>query len=647
MHSHEHRLPIDEPALLVRPKLARTEGPKGYLLRLAEANCLHPHDLVQMGAAFSPSWLERNRLLPDSTLDPDLIAWVNRVAEQIESNPRIWNHRQTRFCPLCLAEDPTWQAGWELLFHDACPTHSVWLVDECTSCGLPIGWSREHLLRCSCGADLRREVSKSAPDSVCHLSEQLSIKLAGKQSDGRLQILDGLSLDQTQRLVRYLGGYMDPVSGPKPLKLRNAFSMSASWPVTSLAAELLAKWPESFHECWSRMYDPASNEKVSLNGAFKQAHSYLYKGFKEAAFNPFRDAFEQWLSWHWKGGLSRKNRLADQLLATAQWIPAQAAAAEIGVSSKKIRSMVRAGFLEGQESVSDGGRRFMVVRRDQLQGVLDQLAGEITMGKAMEMLGLGKIRTRRLLKLLFPNARRTSPADGMPWCVPLAEVDKLLALGADLPRKAIADEDEVVLAHVLRYWMWTTEQVVSLIDAVSHGQFQPTSVCDDLRGITGWIFNRDRLKAWRTGLDNGMHRWLTVVQLASALQVKQHVAYWLCKNEYLPSEKLGKRSDSSSGALGTRIRMEEVERFRADHMFARDLATLLSTTSRKVARVLEEERIHPLRGSTDASPPMLIYRRNKQLGDFLYKVDAFQDADGHTASLSKRIPESDNSTGQV
>lgn len=624
MHSHDHRLPVDEPALIVRPKPGRTEGPKGYLLRLAEANCLHPQDLVQMGAAFSPSWLEKNRLLPGPTLDPDLIAWVTRVAEQLEGKPRIWNHRQARFCPLCLAEDPTWQAGWELLFHDACPTHGVWLIDECTSCGLPIGWNREHLLRCSCGADLRREVFKSAPDSVCHLSEQLSSKLAGRQTDRGLQILEGLSLDQTQRLVRYLGGYMDPVSGPKPLKLRNAFSISVSWPVTSLAAELLAKWPEGFQECWGRMYDPATEEKVSLKGAFKQAHSYLYKGFKETAFNPIRDAFEQWLSQHWKGGLSRKNRLADQLLATAQWIPAQAAAAEIGVSSKKIRSMVQAGFLDGQESVSHGGRRFMVVRRDQLKDVLNQLAGEVTMGKAMDMLGLGKIRTRRLLKLLFPTARRTSPAGGMPWCVPLVEVEKLLALGVDLPRKTIADEDEVVLAHVLRYWMWTTEQVVSLIDAVAHHQFQPTSICDDMRGITGWVFNRDRLKAWRTALDNGMHRWLTVVQLASALQIKQHVAYWLCKNEFISSEMLGKRSDSSSGALGTRIRVEEVERFRGEHMFARDLAALLATTSRKVARVLEEEGIHPLRGNSDAYPPMLIYRRTERMHAFLLKLGGWK-----------------------
>ena len=627
MQSHDHRILTDRPDLLVRPRPARTEGPKGYLLRLAEANCLHPHDLVQMGAVFVPTWLEKNLLLPNPALDPDLIGWVNRIAEQLKDKQRIWNHRRARFCPLCLAEDPTWHAGWELLFHDACPKHGVWLVDECTSCGQPLDWSRNHLLRCNCGADLRLEVSRSAPDSVCQLASQLEAKLGGRIHDTGFELLGGLSLDQTQRLVRYLGGYMNPAAGPKPLKLRNAFSLPASWPVTSLAAELLANWPEGFHECWNQMYDPSSVEKVSLKVAFKQAHSYLYKGLKEAAFNSIREAFEQWLSQHWKGGLSRKNRLTDQLLSNAQWIPAQAAAAEIGVSSKKIRSMVQAGFLEGQESVSHGGRRFMVVRRDQLQGVLNQLAGEITMGKAMDMLGLGKIRTQRLLKLLFPTARRTSPAGGMPWCVPVVEVEKLLALGADLPRKAIADEDEVVLAHVLRYWMWTTEQVVSLIDAVAHGQFQPTSVCDDLRGITGWAFNRDRLKAWRFGLEQGQTRWLTVVQLASILQVKQHVAYWLCRNEYLPSEKLGKRSDSKSGALGTRIRAGEAERFRTEHLFARELASLLSTTSRKVARVLEEEGIHPLRGNSDTSPPMLIYRRSEQMNAFLLKVGGWKVAE--------------------
>lgn len=55
-------------------------------------------------------------------------------------------------------------------------------------------------------------------------------------------------------------------------------------------------------------------------------------------------------------------------------------------------------------------------------------------------------------------------------------------------------------------------------------------------------------------------------------------------------------------------------------MLARDLAALLATTSRKVAKALEQEGIHPLRGDTDASPPMLIYRRTEQLSAYLLEV---------------------------
>jgi len=195
------------------------------------------------------------------------------------------------------------------LFHDACPHHGVWLVDQCTSCGQPVSWRREHVLRCTCGADLRQEIAEPAPESMVRLARQLEAKLLGRNVADDLPVLAGLTLEQTQRLVRYLGGYMNPVADAKPLKLRNAASLQASWPVTSLAAEILDQWPHAFHDSWSRMQDRVEGDKVNLKGAFRRAHFYLYKGLWESAFSPARESFELWLSEHWKGGLSKRNHL--------------------------------------------------------------------------------------------------------------------------------------------------------------------------------------------------------------------------------------------------------------------------------------------------------------------------------------------------
>lgn len=629
--------PFTVPDLLVRPALGRTEGPQGYLLRLAEANCLSLHDLKNLGARYAPDWLNRNRLLPSEMLDPDLHAHVHRMADLVQDKGRVWNQRHARFCPQCLIEAPVWRASWELMFHDACPHHGVWLVDQCSSCRQPVLWRREHLLRCPCGADLRHETSPPAPDSMRRLAGYLENRLLGRDTGEDFPILANMSIEQVQRVVRYLGGYMDPIAGPKPLKLRQAFSMQASWPVSSLAAEILVQWPHAFQDSWARMQGLVDGDKVGLKGAFKQAHYYLYKGLGESAFTPIRDAFEQWLSQHWKGGLSRRNRLAEQLLANAQWIPAQAAAREIGVSTKKLRAMVRDGFLDGQESVSGTGRRFMVVRRDQLDGVLAQLDNEITMTKAMEILGLGKMRMRRILKLLFPTARRIAPLGPMPWCVPRNEVEALLALAHGLPVETIPEEHQVALGHVLRYWTWTTEHVATLVEAVKAGQLRPQSVLEGVVGLSGWVFDRAQLKTWWSGLTSGQVTWMTIPEMARFLAIKDQMAYWLCQNGYVSAEKLGTNRE-----LGSRVRIEDVERFRQTHIYRRDMAASLRTSSHKVGRLLTEAGIFPIRGHTVMPPRLAIYPVTDELRRFLADLTGVRPSElklGAKTSTETALPE--------
>lgn len=604
--------PFAIPNLLVRPAPGRSEGPRGYMLRLAEANCLSPYELKQQGACYDPLWLRQNHLLPSQALDPDLLSHVHRMADLVQDKGRVWNQRLARFCPLCLMEEPVWKASWELMFHDACTHHRVWLVDQCSSCGQPLSWRRGHLLRCSCGADLRQENPQAAPDSVHRLAGYLEKRLLGRDDGDDFPILAGMSIEQVQRLIRFLGGYMDPISGPKPLKLRQAFSMQASWPVSSLAAEILVQWPRAFQDGWARMQGLVEGDKVGLKGVFKHAHTYLYKGLSESAFSPVRDAFEQWLSHHWKGGLSKRNRLAERLLVNAQWIPSQAAAREIGVSTKKLRSMVQDGILDGQESMSSTGRRFMVVRRDQLESVLAQLDNEITMSRAMEMLGLGKMRMRRMLKLLFPTARRIARLGPMPWCVPRNEVEVLLSLADGLPMVTIPDEEQVALSHVLRYWAWTTEQIATLVDSVKEGQLKPQSVLAGAVGLSSWVFDRAQLKNWWSGLNSGKLTWMSIPEMAKYLAIKDQMAYWLCQNGYLSAEKLGTNKE-----LGSRVRIEDVERFRQAHVFRRDIAASLRTSSKKIGNLLAEAGIFPIRGHTVMPPRLAIYPATDELRRFL------------------------------
>lgn len=609
------------PDLLLRPLPGRREGPKGYFFRLAEANCLTVTDLAQLGIRFDVASLARQSLLPEPSLDPDLYTHVGLIASLLDAKGRVWNHHHPRFCPQCLQDDPSWRVGWEVLFHDVCPEHGGWLVDQCRSCLEPVKWSRDSLLRCQCGSDLRQETSVAAPDNARRLSALLEARVLRRDTnidfEGSDTPLAGLDVEQLQRLIRYLGGYMDPISGPKPLKRRHAGRMETSWPISSLAAEILFQWPTAFHRCLSRLQESAAGEKTGLHGLFRQAYFYLYKGLREPAFAPVKKSFESWLAEHWKGGLAKRNRrLSAELLASAQWIPGSVAADNLEISMSRLRYLIREGKVDGEDSVSTKGRRFTMVRRDQLEQMSVQIANEMTMGEALEVLGIGKIRMQRILRLLFPGARRTQNKEYLPWCIPRGEVETLLAIGNHLPVLSIPDESQVSLAYIFKYWNWTAEEIVALVEAVKTGRLKLQTLVDTSRGISRWVFEVSQLRAWHRSLDNGQrYNWISIPDVGKILGVKQQVAYWLCQNGFIPAERLG-----SIKGIGSRVRREYLERFRENYVFGREIAEILGRSSRKVMGMLAEQGIYPLRGHSVEPCRQLVYSRDDEIQRFLAQV---------------------------
>ncbi|WP_083300863.1 TniQ family protein [Jeongeupia sp. USM3] len=623
------------PDLLLRPHPARGEGPQGYLLRLAAANLLTQQDLKQMGLSFHPDALRQFQLLPDAALFPELHAHVARMASLQAASPQVWNQQQARYCPCCLADEPTWQAGWELLFFDVCPKHWVWLVDRCSSCGQSLSWHRDEILRCQCGADLRQERTERAPWHMGLLSAAMQQLLNGQAVEARPYSypLAGMKLDQLLRLIRYVGAYLDPDAGPKPLKIRHAGGIEVSWPITSLAAEILFDWPRSFHLALGQLQGVHSEQKAGLNVVFQNAYAYLYQGgLREAVFSPVRDAFESWLTEHWKGGLARRNRrLAVELLSDVQWIPGKAAADRLGISMARLRHLIREGLLEGQESVSTKGRHFLMVRKDQLDVVENELAGEITLKKAIEIFGLNKARLQRILCLLFPSARRVNDQPYLPWCISSSEVYALAELGEDLPKLGQLDDHHITFAQVLKYWQWNADEVVSLVEAVKAGDTVIEGLWPQAKGIGRWVFHRQRLQAWHQTLESGRANWISVPELAKVLGVKQQVAYWLTQNEYIRAHKLGTNKD-----IGSRIRKVDVDRFLLTHIFGTEVADRVGRTSRKVMRMLADQNIYSLHGPSIEACRQLVYRRTPELDRFIERHGAGIDPTRWRESVRKR-----------
>lgn len=616
------------PDLLLRPVSKTNEGPLGYFHRLAEANLLMVSDLSAMGIQYDSGCLRQQRLLPVKQEDPATFQHMMRMAGLLRDKPRIWNQRFGRFCPHCLEEAPHWLAAWEVYFFDACPRHGNWLLDRCGENHFPVLWNRPNLLYCQCGAELRKAKTRKAPDSVCRLSAMLESKLLGHDEIEPNSPFRMLDADQIQRLIRYLGAYMGSRAGSRPMKLRCANELDVSWQVTSLAAEIIFDWPRVFHTALSQLQTLSAGEKMGLMGMFRHAYTYIYKGFPEANFAPLREAFESWLAENWKGGLARRNRrLNEDLLKSVRWIPGNIAAAELGVSPARLKFLVKEGMLEGQESVSSTGRSFMVVRRDQLLEIRAKLAEEMPLNEAAERLGLSRARMRQMLRLMFPYARRINDKIYMPWCVPRGEVDALLKLGCDLPVCSDIGDQRVSLGHVFKYWCWSSAEVVALIQSVRSGVLQPVALAPDAVGISRWVFEASDLKAFQENCGVSQTDSLSIPDTAQMLGVKQEVAYWLVRHQFIRSEKAGRFSSA-------RVRREDIEDFHAWHVFGRDLAMLIGKSPKALVLLLEERGIQPLQAGDGEACRQMIYRRDRALSVFLAETGKVSSSDFAGVSIT-------------
>lgn len=604
--------------LLLKVAPYRTEGPCGYLLRLAETNRLKIADLDELGVIYDHGVLARNGLLPPQEIDPALAIWASLITGLRHKTPRVWNTRHARFCPTCLQEDPSWHAEWEVYFYDACTKHGTWMVDQCSSCGQTVTWRREQLLRCPCGSDLRTERPQQAPNEVTALSHTIAHKLFNLRDDSTPEPLRGLSLDQAQRLVRYLGMHLDPAGMAKSLKLFNAGSMRVSWPVTSVAAAILLNWPAAFQARFTALQDlNVDDAKAGLSKIFKRAYSHLYRSLREPQFEPVRLAFEQWLSENWKGGLAIRNRrLQEELVRKVHWIPATKAAARLGVRANRIRHLVSQGLLDGSESISNTGRRFLLVRRDQVEALDQRDISEVNLSTAMELLGLGKVRLRELIKLLFPTAYRPASEHGYPpWRINRTEVETYLEIGADRPSLPTPEEHQITLSHVLKHWAWDTEEIIDLIEDVRDGKVRLEGLLDGSPGLARWLFNAQALKLWRHGRASGQSNWLSVPRLAKILGVKQEVAYWLVRNDFIRGEKL-----RPQWGAGSRISTLELSRFRQNYVFATEIADALKTTSRKASDFLASQGIYAASGRGIEKCGKIFYARTEALTQCLADI---------------------------
>ena len=577
-------------SLLVIPERIADEGPCGFRFRLAASNLLSVRDLAQ---------LEIN-----AEIEP-IPTQASRRTDFDEGAFNPWVRRWSRFCPHCLASRQCWLIGWEVLFADACAECGCWLVDTCSACAAPISWKRDQLLHCICGKYLADESACAAPAAVVRLSQALqSVALGGKPID--MTVFHGLSLGQCVRLVRLLGTYGNGGGRSVPQKVDQVDTLQVSWPITSMAAEILGSWPAGLTSLLEKLRAHGSAEdKGKLFKAFRGFYSALYNGFRDAEFDFLRAAFENYVSEHWTGAIGKRNRRLDEsVLKTMSWIPANHACRVLAVSRRRLNDLIQEGHLRGEKRLTAGHREFIVVKRSDVETLALTLDDGVSLLEASLRLGLKKQRLLALLPIICPQAKKLG-AQGCPWAIPVNWMERWETLIRNQVQVEPMDSRTVALGHFIRYWPWTNEQIGLLLVDILNGEMVPAGVLKSGKGVGTLVLHVHDLDHWLSGKQRVPCAELTIPDIALRIDIKQEVVYALVRSGLLQStlRKVGRRAEQ-------RVKAVVLEEFERRYILGRDIAQLLGRSPRAVAEFLLADGVRPVAGPGVDNCRQIVFQRD-------------------------------------
>ena len=195
-----------------------------------------------------------------------------------------------------------------------------------------------------------------------------------------------------------------------------------------------------------------------------------------------------------------------------------------------------------------------------------------------------------------------------PWSVPRNEVEALLNLGGNLPTFNVPDENQVALSHVLRFWNWTAEEIVGLIEDVRSNAVSFKGLLTSARGVGQWIFDIKELKGWHLGFQKQLPHWLSVDQAAKALRIHQQATYWLVHSQFIHAEQV-----PGNRGVCYRISRSELENFAKSYVSCKQLAGDMLVSPRKAKSILGMMGFHPISGLGADVCRQLFYKRSENL----------------------------------
>lgn len=594
------------PRLLFHPLPKGKEGLSSFMTRLAEGNGVKRGEVLNLHYGSEGFLSSLASLLGVSAEHPALTTVKLRMEMSARRNRRLWNLGTSRYCPICLDEQPIWLQHWEAKLVMACDLHKVKLVDTCGNCGEQLFWKRTQLSRCPCGAVIHAKSTAQASQEEIDAAAWITAKL---YKEGQVPThIDQLSVHQLHHLLSFLGVYDSLENNEEKPRSLNLEDLTTASRIGCAGLRVLSDWPNGFEAFLDRLVarNRSDDKAGRLNGFFGRFYNNFFDEFWEKPFEPYIEEFGRYLERNWRVSFTARNRELSEILRSRHpWVSACVLAKSLNTSREVLANLYEDDKISGHVVRTESGRKMFYVNRQDVPMIEILLQDQVDQATACKILGINKRRFAEIASHPLLGKPRKSAGRSGTWAVSRSRLKALIDVGG---RSIPVLEDEapnlISLGFALRH-LYYRPDLNQLLSAVEEGTLRTAGLAENRTGIAAWMFDRVQFNAWIKG-QNEYSFW-SVSEAAKQLGVKEQVAYRLARNNMLES-----RISPTTGHL--KIEPEALEKFKAKYVFSQEIAERMGGLLAKgIYKRLANIGIHPCSGPAVDGSPKCIYERTEAL----------------------------------
>ena len=599
-------------SLLVRPKLEKAESFRGYLLRVSTANGyhnanwmlrqlgIHPRtflprdDIAKLASALN---LQDNDL---SNMQNQIVGprWVRIGAHEVHICAQ--ERRSFRYCPQCLSEGPYHRALWDLKPLSACPKHGTYLLESCSKCYRRVGWARENLLECSCGADLRSFRPRSAPDKTldfCRLLEKRFQRQPADENCALHPAFQKLSFTDLLNHAMFLAAYISGRGRGTGRQLFYNLTADALREVFDRVSVILADWPNGFHLLLDevRQFTEQDVEKhVGLEAEFRSLYTNLFRKQQEVEhLHLIRAEFAKYIEGKWFAGfvVPTSKRLSDEWSQDQSFVTVAEAARRLGIHPSILRRDIAGGNLAAttRKMQSRCLRVIEVAEVERYRNARENLLGT---NDAQELLGISKHPFMKLVNAGLIKAVKGPRVDGSQhWAFKKQDIDEFIASLAKQATFCVELAEPVTFDKAVRRCTAKGLCIVDLIQGILGGELKALKRSKNVINFKDLFFNDADFRAFLYNEKRTIKWAVTIREASRMLGLNEEATRNLVHKGFLETTSV-----PVDGRLRRQVSLDAIERFKATYVSASSLAACQNTSARSVVAKFKEVGSSPVTG---------------------------------------------------